>query len=63
MTCRENEAVSVEPLRVFGVVAKKFVPKCIPHWGTAHRQAGMATIGFINRIYGKHTDAIDAELV
>ena len=44
-------------------MAEELVPKGIPHWGTAHRQAWMAAVGFIDRIDGKHPYAVDAERV
>ena len=58
---REHEAIPVEPLGIAGVVAQHLVPEGIGHRRRAHRQAGVAGIGLVDRIDRQEADAVDAE--
>ena len=61
VTGRQHEAVSVEPLGVLRVVVQELVPQRISHGCAAHRQAGGAAVGFVDRIDRQHPNAVDAE--
>ena len=57
----QHEAVAVEPLGVLWVVVQELVPQRIAHGCAAHRQAGVAAVGLVDRIDRQHPNAVDAE--
>ena len=59
----EHEAVAVRPRGVARIVAQEARPKHIGHRGGAHRHAGMAGLGSLDRVHGQRADRVDAQLV
>lgn len=59
MARAQYKAISVEPLRIFGVVAKVLGPKCKGHGRAAHRHARVATFRVLNRVHSQATNDID----
>lgn len=43
---RENETVSIQPIRVFGIERHALVKENMSSWGQSHGRAGMTGIGF-----------------
>lgn len=59
MTGRQNETISVEPVRVLWVVLHHFVEQYMAHRGTSHRQSRVTRFGFLHRIDRQEPDRID----
>ena len=51
MACREHEAIPVKPMWIGWMMFEETRPKYIGHGCSAQRQAGMAAIGILYRIY------------
>jgi hypothetical protein len=49
----EDETVAVRPLGIVGVVFQEFREQDRGDVGGAHRQAGMAGLGLLDRIHGQ----------
>ena len=62
VTAREHEAVSIWPLWVGWIVAKKFGPDLICDWRQGHRRARMAAIGCLDPVNAQRPNGIDREL-
>ena len=60
---RQHEAIPVEPLGILGVVLQHPIPKGVGHGRSAHRQARVAGIRFIDRVDRQEANAVDAERV
>ena len=54
----QDEAVTVSPLRVDGVVLEVTAPQCHGHVGHAHGGAGVAGVGLLNGIHCECADRI-----
>ena len=63
VSCGENEAVAIEPVRIRWIVAQKPVPKHVRHGGRAQRQSGMPGMRLLDRVDRKEADGVDTELV
>lgn len=61
MSSREDEAIAVEPLGVFGVEPHEFIPQDERHWRCTHWQTGVTGVGFFYGIDRQKADAVDAE--
>ena len=59
MSAGEDEAVAVEPVGVGGVVAEVAHPNRVGHGRTAHRQSGVAGVGFLDGIGGEETNSVE----
>jgi len=57
----QDEPIAIRPLRIRGVVLHELRPQHIRHRRCAHRQAGVAAVGFLNSINRQHPDGVDAE--
>ena len=55
---RQHEAVAVGPGRVGGIEFQEAGEQDGRHVGRAHRQAGMAGFGLLDRIHGERPDGI-----
>src|SRR6476620_6279240 len=60
---REYEAIAVDPARVGGIVLEETRPQNVRHRRGAHRQARMAAVCLLHRVYRKETQRIDARVV
>ena len=54
----DHEAVAVGPLRIAGVVAQVVAPQHFGDVGHAHRHAGVAGVGFLDRVHREGADRI-----
>lgn len=59
MTSRQNETISVKPVRILGVVVHHLVEQYMTHWCTSHRQSRVTRFGFLDRIDRQKPDCID----
>jgi len=59
----KNEAVSIGPVGISGIVVQKIVPERINHRGKTHGRAGVARIGLLDGIDGKSTNSVDTQLI
>src|ERR1700693_265244 len=59
----QNEAITIGPERIEGIVAKEILPERVHDRSEAHRGAGMAGVGLLDRIDGESANGIDAELI
>src|ERR1017187_9897042 len=60
---RQNEPVSVGPVRVAGIVLQVLLPQHVGHRGRAEGKARMTGGGFLDGVDRERADGIDAELV
>ena len=58
MTIGQNEAVTIPPVRVGGVVLEELAPQHRPHFGHAHGRAGMPGVGLLDGIHGQNADYV-----
>src|SRR5690348_7675438 len=63
MTGGEQKSIAIFPLRVMRVVTQKARPKHVSHRRSAERQAGMARLGFLDRVECQGTNGVDAQLI
>src|SRR6516165_10367695 len=63
MARREDEAVAVGPDRIARIEAQEALPEAVGHRRHAHRRAGVARLGFLDRVDAEGPDRVDAELV
>jgi hypothetical protein len=54
----QHEAVAIGPGGVRRVVAEEIVPQHLRYVRHAHRRAGMATVGLLDRVHGQGADRI-----
>lgn len=59
MSSRQHEPVTVEPVRVLGVVPHDLIVQNMTHWSTAHGQTGVTRIGLLYSINGQESDRVD----
>jgi hypothetical protein len=59
----KNEAVSIGPEWIGGIVIQEIVPQLVNHGSETHGRAGMPRIGFLHGVNGKSADGIDTELI
>ena len=62
MSGRQDETVTIQPLRSSGIKGQKTGKQHGRHIGSAHRQARMSGFGFFHAIHGKRTDGIGHQL-
>ena len=60
---RENEAVTVRPLRVARVMLQMARPEGVRHGRRPHRETRVPGVGLLNSIYGDHAYGVDTKLV
>src|SRR5258708_1814204 len=60
---REYKSVAIQPGRISGIVAQKFLPKAISNRRQSHRCPGMPRVGLLHRIDSQSSNRIDAQLV
>jgi hypothetical protein len=58
VACGKHETVAIRPMRVLRVVREETGVKRRRYIGCAHRQAGMARIGFLDRVHGEEADCV-----
>src|SRR5437867_11620581 len=58
---RENEAITIEPMRIFGVVSKKSIPQHVSHGGGSEGQAGMSRVRLLHHVHSQEADGIHAK--
>jgi hypothetical protein len=63
VTRGKDEAVSIRPQWIGGIVVQKIVPQRIDHRCEPHGRAGVARIGFLNGINRKSADGVDTKLI
>jgi len=63
VTGRQDKAVPIEPLGMGWVVPEKLRPQHIGHGCRAHRQTGMAAIGFLDSVHRQETNCVDAQMI
>ena len=56
---RQHESVSIEPMRIGGVMLKKSCPQDIGHRGRAQGEAWVTTVGLLHRIHRQKANRID----
>ena len=56
MAVGQHKAVTVEPMRVGGVVLQVLAPEGYCHIGHAHGRAGVTGVGVLNCVHGKRAD-------
>src|SRR5437763_11284845 len=61
VSVRENEAISIRPHRIRGIVTQKLLPQNISHRRKCNGSAGMPGVGLLYRIDRKRADGINAE--
>ena len=59
---REDEAVAVEPIRIFRVELQELCPERVGHRGGAHRHARVPRVGVLHRVRGQDANRIDGEI-
>ena len=57
----EDEAIAVGPLGIFRIEPEDVLPEGVSDGGEGHRRAGMAAIGFLDRVHRQGADGIDGE--
>ncbi len=60
---RKHEPVAIRPVRIGGVELQYVAEKHSRDVGRAHRQAGMAALGFLHRVHSEETDRIGHGIV
>ena len=60
VTSRQHETVAVRPAGRGGVEAQELPPQHGGHVGHAHRHAGMAAVGRLDRVHGQRADGVGA---
>ena len=60
---REDETVPAGPSRVGRIVAQEAVPQGVGHGRGAQGHAGVAAVGLLDHVRGKHADGVYAQLV
>ena len=60
---RQDEAIAIGPAGIARVVAQELGPQHVGHRRGAHRQTGMAGVGFLHAVDGQEANGIDAELI
>ena len=55
---RQHEAVAIGPVRIGGVEFQELREQHRRHVGRAHRQAGMAGLGLLDRVHGENADGV-----
>src|SRR5215213_1060140 len=63
VTCGEQKAVAVFPLRVPWVVTQKTCPQNVSHRRGAERQTGMTRLCFLDGVEGQGTNGVDAQMI
>lgn len=59
MTCGQNKAIPVEPVRIFGVVLHDLVVEHMTHWGASHGETRVAGIRLLDGVDGEEADRVD----
>ena len=62
VTRGENEAITVRPMRIFGVELQILCPKRVCHGGRAHRHSGVTGVGVLDTIGCKEADGVNAKV-
>ena len=62
MPGREDEAIAIYPMRIFGIMLQEPVPQGIRHCGRTHGQAGMSGIRLLDGIGREYPDGINAQI-
>lgn len=55
----ENEAITVEPVGILGIVAHDLVVEDVAQGGTSHGKARMAGVGLLDGVDGQEPDRVD----
>ncbi len=63
MPRREDEAVTVGPTRLRGIVPHVASPKHVRHGRRPHGQSRVAGVGFLHTVDRKEANGVDAKLV
>src|SRR5256885_3052919 len=63
VTGGKEEAITVFPFGILGVMAKKASPQHISHRRRAKRQAGMSGLSLLHCVERKRTNGINAKLI
>lgn len=59
MASRQNEAISVEPVRILRVILHDFVVQDVTHGSTSHRQARVTRVRLLDGIDREEPDRVD----
>ena len=59
MTSRENEPVTVKPVRVLGVIPHDLIVENVSHGSTSHGKTGMTRLGLLHRIDRQEPDRVN----
>ena len=62
-TARENESVSVDPLRVLGVGVDEAREEHVSHIGGAERESGVTRVRGLDGVVGQPSDGVGALVV
>ena len=62
MSPGQYETITVEPLRVPGIMLEKLRPKSVSHGRSAHRHAGMTGVRVLDSVGREYSDRVDTEL-
>ena len=60
MSAGKHKTVAVVPVRVSGIVLEQAGPQDVRHGRTAHGQARVSAIRFLNRVHGQEANGINA---
>jgi hypothetical protein len=63
VSVRENETVTVQPVRVLGVEVKELVEQNVSNWGHSHGSTRVSRVAVSCRIGRKDTDGVDSLLI
>lgn len=58
VTVAQYKTVTIRPKRVRRIVLQRVVPQHLGNVGHAHRRAGMARVGLLNRVHRKRAEGI-----
>jgi hypothetical protein len=58
---REDEAISVRPMRVPRIVAEESIPQHVGNGRRAERQAGVSGSRFLDHVDGEHAKRVNAQ--
>lgn len=59
MACGKNEPITIEPVRVLGVVLHKLVVQDVAHWSAPHGEPRVAGVGLLDGVNGEEPDRVD----
>ena len=60
---RQDEAITVGPDRIRGIVAQELLPQTVGHRRQPHGRARMSRVGLLHRIHGQGADGVDAQRI